>query len=61
MACFTGEYPMEVPQELDKLGLEPPEWARDRHEIEWVATNGPGPDRRRPRLWDTEEAATPAP
>src|SRR3972149_887129 len=30
MACFTGDYPMEVPQELDKLGLEPPAWAPDR-------------------------------
>jgi amidophosphoribosyltransferase len=35
MACFTGEYPMPVPRELDKLGLEPPHWARDRHDIEW--------------------------
>jgi amidophosphoribosyltransferase len=35
MACFTGEYPLEVPRELDKLGLEPPDWARDRHEVEW--------------------------
>jgi hypothetical protein len=35
MACFTGDYPMEVPQELDKLGLEPPAWARDRHDIDW--------------------------
>jgi glutamine phosphoribosylpyrophosphate amidotransferase len=35
MACFTGRYPMAVPQELDKLGLEPPAWARDRHEVEW--------------------------
>ena len=43
MACFTGEYPMEVPQELDKLGLEPPAWARDRHEVEWEAA---GPRRR---------------
>jgi amidophosphoribosyltransferase len=34
-ACFSGEYPMEVPQELDKLGLEPPAWARDHHDIEW--------------------------
>ncbi|HXH22870.1 MAG TPA: amidophosphoribosyltransferase [Dehalococcoidia bacterium] len=58
MACFTGDYPMDVPRELDKLGLEPPEWIRDRHDIEWVATNGPVPERRR-RLWD--EAATPAP
>ncbi len=35
MACFTGHYPMAVPQELDKLGLEPPAWARDRHEVVW--------------------------
>jgi hypothetical protein len=35
MACFTGDYPMEVPQELDKLGLEPPAWARDHHDVEW--------------------------
>jgi amidophosphoribosyltransferase len=54
MACFTGEYPMEVPRELDKLGLEPPEWARDAHDIEWVASNAPGPQRRSRRLWDTE-------
>jgi amidophosphoribosyltransferase len=36
MACFTGQYPIEVPQELDKLGLEPPEWAKDRHGITWT-------------------------
>jgi amidophosphoribosyltransferase len=35
MACFTGEYPMDVPQELDKLNLEPPAWTRDRHDIDW--------------------------
>jgi amidophosphoribosyltransferase len=35
MACFTGDYPMEVPRELDKLGLEPPAWARDGHDVEW--------------------------
>jgi amidophosphoribosyltransferase len=39
MACFTGRYPMAVPQELDKLGLEPPAWARDRHEVEWEPHN----------------------
>jgi amidophosphoribosyltransferase len=39
MACFTGQYPMAVPQELDKLGLEPPAWARDRHEVEWEPHN----------------------
>jgi hypothetical protein len=26
---------MSVPQELDKLGLEPPAWARDAHDIDW--------------------------
>jgi hypothetical protein len=26
---------MEVPRELDKLGLEPPAWVRDSHDIEW--------------------------
>ena len=35
MACFTGDYPMDVPRELDKLQMEPPAWARDRHDIEW--------------------------
>ncbi len=35
MACFTGQYPMEVPLELDKLSLEPPAWARDAHDIDW--------------------------
>lgn len=35
MACFTGNYPMPVPQELDKLGLEAPVWLRDRHDVEW--------------------------
>ena len=51
-ACFTGSYPMDVPGELDKLGLEPPDWARDRHEIDWypakdapqrLATEAPQP------------------
>ncbi len=59
MACFTGSYPMEVPQELDKLGLEPPAWVRDRHDIEWEQSNGPGQERRR-KIWETEEAPTPA-
>jgi amidophosphoribosyltransferase len=58
MACFTGEYPMDVPQELDKLSLEPPDWARDRHEIEWEQSNGPGQGRRR-RIWEIEEAVVP--
>jgi hypothetical protein len=47
MACFTGEYPMEVPQELDKLGLEPPAWARDRHDIDWEHQAAPAD----PRAW----------
>jgi amidophosphoribosyltransferase len=46
MACFTGDYPMEVPRELDKLGLEPPAWTRDRHDIDWEGPNGRG------RIWD---------
>ena len=29
MACFTGNYPMPVPQELDKLGMETPAWLRE--------------------------------
>jgi amidophosphoribosyltransferase len=35
MACFTGNYPLPVPQELDKLILEPPAWVRDGHEVDW--------------------------
>lgn len=35
MSCFTGKYPMAVPQELDKLSLEAPSWVRDGHEIDW--------------------------
>jgi amidophosphoribosyltransferase len=58
MACFTGNYPMDVPRELDKLGLEPPEWVRDRHDSEWAATNGPGQVRRR-HFWETEPATAP--
>ena len=34
-ACFTGEYPMPVPLELDKLSLETPSWVRDAHDIDW--------------------------
>jgi amidophosphoribosyltransferase len=59
MACFTGEYPMEVPQELDKLSLEPPEWVRDRHEIAWDAPGAPQP--RQLRIWETEPAGSPGP
>jgi len=61
MACFTGEYPMDVPQELDKLSLEPPDWVRDRHDIEWEASNGPGQEKRRVRVWEPHEAAAPSP
>jgi amidophosphoribosyltransferase len=50
MACFTGEYPMPVPRELDKLGLEPPHWARDRHDIEW--------EPQQPALWEMAPAQT---
>ena len=46
-ACFTGQYPMPVPLELDKLSMEPPAWARDAHDIDWesheVAPVGPQP------------------
>ncbi len=58
MACFTGEYPMDVPQELDKLSLEPPDWARDRHEIEWEQSNGPGQGTRRRHIWEIAGAGT---
>jgi amidophosphoribosyltransferase len=34
-ACYTGEYPMPVPLELDKLSMEPPAWVRDAHDIDW--------------------------
>jgi amidophosphoribosyltransferase len=36
MACFTGEYPLDVPLQMDKLALEPVMGARDRHAFEWV-------------------------
>ncbi len=50
MACFTGEYPMPVPQELDKLGLEAPQDARDRHYIDWEhnSVRDPAPTTARP-------------
>ena len=38
LACFTGDYPLPVPLQMDKLALEPPPTARDRHELEWVET-----------------------
>jgi hypothetical protein len=56
MACFTGSYPMDVPQELDKLSLETPAWVRDRHDIEWEVTNGPRQGKRS-RIWDAPAAA----
>ena len=34
LACFTGEYPVEVPLQMDKLALEPA--PGDRHEFEWL-------------------------
>ena len=36
LACFTGDYPLPVPLQMDKLALEPPVAARDRHDFEWV-------------------------
>jgi len=36
LACFTGEYPLPVPLQMDKLALEAPPSARDRHDFEWV-------------------------
>ena len=36
LACFTGSYPLDVPMQMDKLALEPPADARDRHDFEWV-------------------------
>jgi amidophosphoribosyltransferase len=35
LACFTGDYPVPVPLQMDKLRLEPPVGA-DRHEFEWM-------------------------
>ncbi len=34
-SCYTGEYPMPVPLELDKLSMEAPGWAGDAHEVAW--------------------------
>ena len=36
LACFTGEYPRPVPLQMDKLAMEPPEGALDRHETEYT-------------------------
>ena len=35
LACFTGDYPVPVPLQMDKLALEPLVGA-DRHEFEWM-------------------------
>lgn len=48
MACFTGQYPLEVPLQMDKLALEPALGARDRHAFEWAEVV-PAPQ---PRLLD---------
>jgi amidophosphoribosyltransferase len=34
LACFTRNYPIPVPLQMDKLALEP--IGRDRHEFEWT-------------------------
>jgi amidophosphoribosyltransferase len=36
LACFTGSYPLAVPLQMDKLALEAPLAARDRHDFEWA-------------------------
>ncbi len=36
LACFSGDYPLPVPLQMDKLALEAPPSARDRHDFEWV-------------------------
>jgi len=36
LACFTGSYPLAVPLQMDKLALEAPPDARDRHDFEWA-------------------------
>jgi amidophosphoribosyltransferase len=35
LACFTGNYPVPVPLQMDKLALEPA-LGRDRHDFEWT-------------------------
>ena len=35
LACFTGQYPVPVPLQMDKLALEAPAGS-DRHEFEWT-------------------------
>jgi amidophosphoribosyltransferase len=53
-ACFSGEYPMPVPLELDKLVLETPAWVRDAHDIEWEA-QAPS----EPAVWGIASSSTP--
>ena len=35
LACFTGNYPVPVPLQMDKLAMEPV-LGRDRHDFEWA-------------------------
>ncbi len=51
MACFTGNYPLPVPLEMDKLGLEPPGWG-DRHDIDWQSETPGGNG-----VWSAAQAA----
>jgi amidophosphoribosyltransferase len=37
LACFTGNYPVPVPLQMDKLALEPV-IGGGRHEFEWTDT-----------------------
>ena len=37
LACFTGDYPIPVPLQMDKLALEPA-GGGDRHDVEWLET-----------------------
>jgi len=41
-ACFTGEYPRPVPLQMDKLAMEPPATAIDRHDVEYTLPLGRG-------------------
>jgi amidophosphoribosyltransferase len=36
LACFTGKYPSPVPLQMDKLAMEPPPGAIDRHDVEYT-------------------------
>jgi amidophosphoribosyltransferase len=52
MGCLSGTYPMPVPLEMDKLGLEPPSWIRDRHDIDWESQTPSGNG-----VWSAAQAA----